>query len=908
MYAIHAVIPFGRARESMGITSSSAVRCLLSVACFALALGCGGPGGDVRSVVFRFIDDEPQTQFDRTFMVSTDTVARWEFRTGRDLESWEIDLGSGEMSVVDGVGLALRPKRQFLTMARNVDLDAAEVDALEIRVKGLPRHPVTLEWAGPGESYSSDRKITLEQGRGTPGGFLDHRIVTAGHPKWRGAITRVRFGLALPKAKRATVEHIVALSESVSEESLAAAIARPWKMNLDNDVRNGMLARPGQPIRSRVTVPAEAALWLSYGLQPRVAESVRFLVTVVRADGSRRVVMDESVIGGVERWYDAIIGLTEFAGETVVLELATEWSGAFDPESGLGVWGNPELVADSDAARPNVVLISLDTLRADHLSLYGYPRETSPHIDAWARSGGIVFDDVVASAPWTLPSHVSLFTGLDAPRHGVNHNRPAPNSLNMLAEPLRRAGYATLAVTGGGFVHSSFGFSQGFDQYWSYGVQMGYDDEIEVEIARACAQLERFARRPFFLFFHTYEVHNPFRPRQPHFGAMSNHPDDVMVDVENLPQSADDGYLDHRRLVVQQNGKRVRPLADDEFDLAVDLYDAGIAHTDAMLARVFRRLEHLGIADRTLVVLTSDHGELFGEHGVVNHVSLYEGNLMVPLVIMDPRRRDYRHVEDQVRLVDVAPTVLEIIGQDSLADVDGVSLVPLLEGGRLPDSARFAWSYAAASNYGLSLRDGGLRKYVVRNDPWPHGETSEWLFDLQRDPLEINRLTAPDAEIEPYSDRARRLMEQVMPGIRVRFAGEMSGTIRSEKLFAQRVKTLRPGGGRLQYGPRKEARFVVAAGEEVDLLLEDVGRELTISLETDQPGGRAVDVSVNLADLTGIVVITRDGTGWEEHIGAQPSDDGVSVWWHGPSRGPGPDDSTVDEKLRRQLEALGYVD
>ncbi len=892
----------------MGITASFTRRWLLSVPLAIAVVGCSGPGGDVRSVVFRLIDEDPQGHFDRTSMVSTDTVARWDFRDSGDLEGWEFDLGPDEISVVAGVGLVLRPQRQFLTMAREVDLDAAEVDALELRIKGLPRHPVTLEWAGRGESFSGDRKITLEQGRGPPGSFLDHRIVTAGHPLWRGTITRLRFSLALPKAKRATVDHIVALTESVSGESLAAAVGSSWKVSLDNDVRNGMLAWPGQPIRSRVTVPPGAALWLSYGLQARVVESVRFSVTAERSDGSRIPMMEESVTGGVEQWHDAVIDLTELAGETVVLEFATEWNGAFDPESGFGVWGNPEVVADSDTIRPNVVLISVDTLRADHLSLYGYPRKTSPHIDAWARTGGIVFDSVVASAPWTLPSHVSLFTALDAPRHGVNHNSPAPTSLTMLAEPLRRAGYATLAVTGGGFVNPSFGFSQGFDQYWSYGVQMGYEDELEEEIALACDQLERFARRPFFLFFHTYEVHNPFRPRQPYFGGLSDHPDDVMVDVENLPDSADDGYLDHRRLVLQQNGKTVRPLGDDEFGLAVDLYDAGIAHTDAMVAGLFRRLEHLGITGRTLVILTSDHGELFGEHGVVNHVSLYEGNLLVPLIIMDPTRREFRRVADQVRLIDVAPTVLDMIGLDPLVDVDGVSLVPLLDGDGLPDDAHLAWSYAAASNYGLSLRDGGLRKYVVRNDPWPHGEISERLFDLERDPDEINGLTPPNSDLEPYDRRMRQLMEEVMPGVRVRLAGEMTGTIRSEKLFAQRVKTLRPGTGRLRYGPRKEAHFDVASGGVQNLLLEDVGRELTITLESNQPGGRPVDVVVDVADLTGVALITRNRTGWELRVGDHPAPEGVSVWWHGPSHGPGPDDSTVDDTLRRQLEALGYVD
>ncbi len=901
------VVPLRPVAAAMGIPAFFARRWTLT-ALFAIALfGCGGPDGGARAVVFRLIDEDPEEHFDRASMVSTEEVARWSFRDPSDLEGWELDLDPDEVSVSAG-GLFLRPSRQFLTISREVELDAAAVDAFELRIKGLPRHPVTVEWAGEGESFSSDRKITLEHGREAPGGFLDHRIVTAGHPMWRGMIARLRFGLALSKAKRATVDHITALTELVSEDSLAAAVGSGWKLDLDNDVRSGVLSMPGKPIRREMTVPEGATLWLSYGLQPRVVGSVDFVVTAVRSDGSRVPLMEEVAVGGVKGWHDAVIDLTGLAGETLDLEFETRWRDGFNPELGLGLWGNPEVVASSDSALPNVILISIDTLRADHLSLYGYPRETSPHIDAWARAGGIVFDDVVASAPWTLPSHVSMFTGLDATRHGVNHNRPAPTSLTMLAEPLRRAGYATLAVTGGGFVHPSFGFAQGFDQYWSYDVRMGFEEEIEVEVVRACAQLERFAGRPFFLFFHTYEVHNPFRPRRPFFGEFSNHPDDVMVDVENLPQSADDGFLDHRRLVLQRDGKTVRPLGEDESDVVVDLYDAGIAYTDSMVARLFRRLSHLGIEGRTLVILTSDHGELFGEHGVVNHVSLYEGNLLVPLIIVDPQRRGFRRVTDQVRLIDVAPTVLELIGLDPLVDVDGVSLTTLLDGGPLPDTASRAFSYAAASNYGLSLRDGGLRKYVVRNDPWPHDGASERFYDLERDPGEIQGQPTPSADLESYRRQVDQLMREVMPGVRVRLAGDLDGVLRADKLFAQRVKTLQPGCGCLRYGPRKEARFTVASDEVQDLLLEDVGRELRFTLESDLRGGLAAEITVDLDQLQGVAQIIANGAGWELRFGDSPTLHGVSVWWHGPSPGATRDGLVVDEDLRRQLEALGYVD
>ncbi len=884
-------------------------RAALALVCSAACVACGSPD-DGLAPIFRLIDEDAQLLYQRSRLVTTETVFDWRFAEPGDLAGWELSVPPEE-ALTTPEGLALSPQRQFVSMTREVDFDAADVDALELQLRGLRRQPVTLAWCGPGEGFSKERSIVLaEGGRDIGGGAIRHRVSTRGHPQWKGRVQRLRFDLSLSRSRRCTVVGIEAARERVPESRLHDVLGRPWKVELDNDVRNAVLARPGAPIRRELEVPEGAVLELSYGLQARAQGPVRFEVAAALPDGTRRVLMADTLAEGAAGWRDARVDLSGLAGTRVGLELLSVLEGEFDAARGFPAWANPEVVAPARLEQPNIVLVCLDTLRADHLSLYGYRRATSPHIDAWARARGTVFETVVAPAPWTLPSHASMFSGLDAHRHGVNYTQPVPASLTMLAELLRQSGYATLAVTGGGFVHPQYGFAQGFDRYWSFGVRVGDEAEIDAEVERACSAIEAHARRPFFLFLHTYEIHNPFLPRQPHFGSFSNHPDQtVVVDVEKLPASAADGYLDHRRLVIQRAGGAQEPLGESELDLAVELYDSGIAYADAMIARVLRRLEHLGIDRRTVVILTSDHGELFGEHGVVNHVSLYDENLLVPLIIADPRRAEARRVPAQVRLVDLAPTILELAGEPAPSGIDGVSLVPLLDGGDAPAASGLAWSFAAASNYGIALRDHNRMKYTTRMVPWPIAGPAERLFDLSADPREERGEPAGAAELARYRRLTSELLARDLAGVRVRAASpaggrRISGSFEAAQLFAQNVKSVDLDGAPLSYGPRKEAGFVVEPGASFDVVLLDVGNRLTLRLDPPRPGGRPLVTDVDLESLSAVLQVTTPGGEWEISSGERPAAQGVSLWWHRRERR---DAVEIDAAVLEQLEALGYA-
>jgi arylsulfatase A-like enzyme len=582
----------------------------------------------------------------------------------------------------------------------------------------------------------------------------------------------------------------------------------------------------------------------------------------------------------------------------------------------LGLWAGAVLLRPSDRPPPVAVLVSIDTLRADRLSLYGYRRATTPHLDAWARERATVFRRAVAAAPWTLPAHVSMFTGLDAHRHGINHEGAAGPELEMLAEALQRAGFTTLAVTGGGFVHPSWGFAQGFDSYGYYRDEAGFSDEMREGIGNALALLEGKRDRPLFLFFHTYEVHVPFHARQPFFDRLSDlDADGYLVRGGRRPALAAEGYLDRRALTLVDRGREVsgEGLAFTTEQLASDLYDSGVAYADEQLARLLGALSTAGGDDRTLVVVTSDHGEMLGEHGLAGHVALYEENLLVPFIVSAPGGRGHgREVATQVRSVDLAPTVLELLGLEPRAGIDGVSLAGLLDGDRggVPP---VAWSYAAASNYGLSASVGGRLKYIFKNQAWSSPAPTEELYDLALDPREQDDLAAGgDPRLGRVRELTRLELERVGRVLSIALrnleARPLAGALSGSAIQIFRVKTATPGCVDLEPAKSERAAFRLAPGATCRIWLEDVtGGELGVELrlEGSRDGRHA---TLDLAALgDGVRVELGAGGGRTAAAGGPPAT-GVEVrWLGGPSlRAASPADA--DQALRERLRALGYLD
>ncbi len=302
-----------------------------------------------------------------------------------------------------------------------------------------------------------------------------------------------------------------------------------------------------------------------------------------------------------------------------------------------GVARGPELEHEPLCRDCNVILISMDTLRADHLGAYGYGRPTSPNIDGLA-ARSILFENAISQSAWTRPAHVSMFTGLYPAEHGVISmagNKRLPTGAATLAGALARAGYATAAFTGGANVSAHFGFDDGFDLYESNGRR--FEDNFE----RLRQWLSEERAEPFFAFFHGFDSHKPYKSEA--------------ADREALGLSAE----------------RTRGMAaacrdnwpPEAFAPFVADYDAAVHRGDRTLGRLFDLIDELGLTDRTVVVFTSDHGEEFLEHGRCFHIrTLYREVLRVPLMIHVPGLTPSRVAPVVPASVTLAATILDTVG------------------------------------------------------------------------------------------------------------------------------------------------------------------------------------------------------------------------------------------------------
>jgi arylsulfatase A-like enzyme/Flp pilus assembly protein TadD len=285
------------------------------------------------------------------------------------------------------------------------------------------------------------------------------------------------------------------------------------------------------------------------------------------------------------------------------------------------------------------VLVSIDTLRADHVGCYGAPKASTPTLDALA-ARGTRFETAISPAPLTLPSHATLLSGLDPPEHGVRNNGSyrLRDEIPTLAERMHEAGFATAAFVSAFVLDRRFGLARGFDHYDDrLGVQ---DEEIGVAarpagqtVDSALAWLESAPKR-FFLFLHLYDPHAPYEPPEPHRSRHLGRP-----------------------------------------------YDGEVAYADAELGRLLAAVSARFPDGRSLVAITADHGESLGEHGEPTHAfTLYDATQRVPLLLAGPGVPSGLVVSQLARLADVTPTLLELAGLRALETATGVSLLPALEG------------------------------------------------------------------------------------------------------------------------------------------------------------------------------------------------------------------------------------
>jgi arylsulfatase A-like enzyme len=380
--------------------------------------------------------------------------------------------------------------------------------------------------------------------------------------------------------------------------------------------------------------------------------------------------------------------------------------------------------------RANVVVYMVDTLRADHLGCYGYPRPTSPEIDRFAGEATL-FTAARAQSSWTRPAVASIFTGLYPQVHGTNQRQSAlPAEVAPMAELLTGAGYRTAAVITNGNVGSEFGFARGFASFvWlqERADRVAVHESADAVNERAFAWLQENAGAgPFFLYLHASDPHGPYTPAAPY--------------RQRFAPDVTDPELGSNASILEIGKSRV-PVDPSRLAGLEDLYDGEIAFTDAAFGRLLARLRELDLYDSTVVVLVSDHGEEFLEHGRTGHgKSLFQEQLAVPLVIRFPDGRGRgRRIAATARQIDILPTLLAYLGEPVPEEVQGHSLLPLLDRAEVDPLAVPWYAYLDVDGREIESVSVAERKLIdYLTDDGPRGKFE--LFDLARDPHERSDL------------------------------------------------------------------------------------------------------------------------------------------------------------------------
>lgn len=655
-----------------------------------------------------------------------------------------------------------------------VDLSASQVGRLRLAAQGSARL-ATLSWRLPQDhGFSRFRALSFPlAGDGQPHVY---EVDLEREAHWHGRVEGLRLAV---ESGSLQLESLVGeppdapyRSMSLGGETMPAlAGGRQLELPLPDGLPDGTRfeARVGLlPEYDRPGVTAVFSAWLAAG-------------------GERRPWLRETVAGGsaggpawrlVRRELPAA-GLPAGPRRLVLEATAAAGPGAGPFPEGAAVWGNPLLIRPGRPSGSNLVVILIDTLRADALGSYGDRLGLTPRLDAFARQG-VRFAEMQAPSPWTLPSVCSLLTGLQPQTHGAGQRfgdfAPAsprqndfaptglPGGVRTMAGVLRQQGFYTMGVYQNFYILPGFGVHQGFDDYTSY------EDRAEVLVDRALERLRQTAGdRRTFLYLHLFDLHSPYNPPEPECTAVA--------------RRLAPGYGGKVGCDGDRNPERttIPPPADRPWFQA--LYHAELAYTDRQVGRFLDGLRDLGLEDRTVVAVVSDHGEEFwdrldqerqlgyetnSDHG---H-TLYQELIHVPALLRIPGGRP-AVVSEPAQLVDLFPTLLRAAGVPPPAS-QGADLTPLLAGEPAPAAAGRATLMADVILHGRprwSVRRGPWKLVVARDPSLPIE-----LYDLRQDPAERNNLAAR----EPRLAAAMRAWGE----------RELAARLQARQLFIKHADTL----------------------------------------------------------------------------------------------------------------------
>ena len=760
----------------------------------------------VGAAYYRFVDHLKSPV--RDLGGATRVACKYSFADTGDSLGWRAGAGDPRLTPTRR-GLAITSDGTGASFKRDLGLNASEATTLVVRMAVAGGAAMKVAWRGEGGSVRGEREFFRAADWADP---QDYKVVLDGAPEWSGTITELEIFPATDAPCRARVMEVSLLNEPLGAR-LAGDDQGPGRIRIDGELRPGLMTQGRSVIEANLTIPPGAFLTFGCGIPQQVRNmysgGLRFTVEAVDGQGGSRV-LHSAWVGPSPaehgKWRDVSLSLADLQGKDVRIRLRAEPT---DPSGdrplpdkknryAYGFWSDPTVWAPQDKRAPNVILISIDACRADHLGCYGYGCPTSPTVDSLAQRS-VLFENAWAQANWSLPSHTSMLSGRYPLSYGF-FSRSGGTVIGahagLLPDILRRAGYATAAYTGGAFVSAAFGLAQGCDTCFE-------GRQTDQTWNKALAWLDRSKNVPFFLFLHTYHAHDYWEdasgdPRAAQFTGNYRGP---------LRDSNSEQLLEALR-------GQGRGFSDADRNFVRGLYDAAIRRTDDYLAALFRHLTELGLDQNTLLILTADHGEGFGEHGFYLHGnSLYEEELHVPLIVRFPGGQHAGlRVAQPVGLVDIAPTVLEAVGL-ARGNLPGTNLLAVA-GGTSPEPRTIFASFAAP---GTAKAQFAVRQDNCKLIHAPASDRPVQVYDLRDDASESASLTPNDCPC------AKSLLAQLKDYIWRSGRGYVlwgwgDGNERTIQV------TLGPGAGPILwaspvFAPRPDGAAVSLSGQEASLAL-----------------------------------------------------------------------------------------
>jgi arylsulfatase A-like enzyme len=614
--------------------------------------------------------------------------------------------GTGRNQRIEGSSTLLVPEK----VARlALPAEGTGAALLAMRVRGFTAGPLTVYVNG---SVAADAKLT---GKGFQVLSVPVRagMLHAGDNQLQLRVGKTRAALGLPETGLALdwMRLLPASATAVDRAPPSLAQLR------DDDAQASRLRVPaGYALGFGLEVPKAGAL----RLRARGEGSAQLGVWAVR-DDKPALMLAETPAGAKAAPLD--VDLSQIGGEFARLELRAR-GGDVVLEQAVVVRGDAAAAA-AQAKKPirNVILMLIDTLRADKLSAYrAQSRVKAPGMDAFVRNAAVM-ENARSQENWTKPSVATLLSSLLPWQHeAVDGDSKLPESVEIIPEVLGKRGFYTGAFITNGYCSDKFGFKQGWRTYRNY-IREGRPNIAQYVAADVLDWLdERPKDKPFFLYVHTIDPHEPYKPPANFLRAYDAQPYSGPVDFK-----VNGDILERIKL------GRIKPNDRDKERLEA-LYDAEISYHDVHFAAMMQGLEKRGLAEDTLVIVTADHGEEFWDHGSIGHGhSVYDELLHVPLIVRLPGVTDAgMRVPDAVGLVDVMPTILDALGQPIPSELVGRSFLPMLQG-RSDKAPR-----AAVSGFFRAWRTLGVGRYKLIQ----HGTERATLYDVHADPGEKTDLAA----------------------------------------------------------------------------------------------------------------------------------------------------------------------